>query len=179
MQQWFILLVINTLRMLFLKTPNWSFFSVNCLCFKWLNIPLKDSNHNHCRLATATMVVIRCALICSILFINIISHASPQQVFIICCSENESQLWSSQHSNCQSLDSVLSEQLPNNSVLELTNGSCNLTHSLNFSQDPYQKSEKFLEHLQREVNGDNKKFHTFVRLLVDTGHSNLASRLSG
>ena len=45
--------------------------------------------------------------------------------------------------------------------------------------NPYQKSEKFLEHLQREVNGDNKKFHTFVQLLVDTGQSNLASRLSG
>ena len=43
----------------------------------------------------------------------------------------------------------------------------------------YQKTEKFLEHLQREVNGDSKKFHTFVQLLVDTGHSNLASRLSG
>ena len=79
-------------------------------------------------------MAIRCALVCSILFVNIISHASPQQVFNICCSENESQLWSSQHNNCQSLDSVLSEQLPNNSVLELTNGSCNLTHSLNFTQ---------------------------------------------
>ena len=79
-------------------------------------------------------MAIRCALICSILFINIISHASPHQVFTICCSENESQQWSSQHSNCQSLDSVLSELLPNNSVFELTNGSCNLTHSLNFTR---------------------------------------------
>ena len=77
------------------------------------------------------MVVIRCALICSILFINIIPHASPQQVFTICCSENEPQLWIN---HCQSLVSVLIEELPNNSVLELTNGSCNLTHSLNFSQ---------------------------------------------
>ena len=49
----------------------------------------------------------------------------------ICCSKNE---WNSQHSNCRSLDSVLSELLPNNSVLELTNGSCNLTHSLNFTR---------------------------------------------
>ena len=80
------------------------------------------------------MVAIRSFLVCSIFLINIISHASPQQVFTICCSENESQLWSSQHSNCQSLDSVLSEPLPNNSVLELTNGSCNLTHSLNFTR---------------------------------------------
>ena len=45
--------------------------------------------------------------------------------------------------------------------------------------NPYHKSEKFLEYLQREVNGDNKKFHTFVQLLVDTGHSHLASRLRG
>ena len=45
--------------------------------------------------------------------------------------------------------------------------------------NPYQKAEKFLEYLLREVNGDNKKFHTFVQLLVDTGHSNLASRLRG
>ena len=80
------------------------------------------------------MVAIRIALVYSILFIDIISHAYPQQVFNICCSENISQLWSSQHSNCQSLDSVLSELLPNNSVLELTNGSCNLTQSLNFTR---------------------------------------------
>ena len=45
--------------------------------------------------------------------------------------------------------------------------------------NPYRKAEKFLEHLQREVNGDSSKFHTFVQLLVDTGHSNLASRLNG
>ena len=45
--------------------------------------------------------------------------------------------------------------------------------------NPYQKAEKFLEHLQREVNGDSSKFLTFVQLLVDTGHSNLASRLLG
>ena len=80
------------------------------------------------------MVAIRSVLVCSIFLINIISHTSPQQVFTICCNQNESQLWSSQHSNCQSLDSVLSELLPDNSVLELTNGSCNLTHSLNFTR---------------------------------------------
>ena len=45
--------------------------------------------------------------------------------------------------------------------------------------NPYQKAEKFLEYLQREVNGDSSKFFTFVQLLVDTGHSNLASRLLG
>ena len=98
------------------------------------SVPLKDSNHNHCRLATAAMVTIRISLVCSILFVNIISHASPQQVFTICCSENEPQLWINQQNNCQSLVSVLIEELPNNSVLELTNGSCNLTHSLNFTR---------------------------------------------
>ena len=44
---------------------------------------------------------------------------------------------------------------------------------------PYQKAEKFLDHLQREVNGDSSKFHTFVQLLEDNGYSNLASRLRG
>ena len=130
MQQWFILLVINTLRMVIFKDSRGiaSFFSVQLsYVLSDLIFHSKDSNHNHCRLATATMVVIRCALICSILFINIISHASPQQVFIICCSENESQLWEHANTcNCQSLDSSASvRQLPNNSVLELTNGSCN------------------------------------------------------
>ena len=43
--------------------------------------------------------------------------------------------------------------------------------------NPYQRAEKFLEHLQREVNGDSQKFHTFMCLLADTGHLNLASRL--
>ena len=43
----------------------------------------------------------------------------------ICCNKTE---------GCQSLDSVLSELLPSNSVLELTNGSCNLTHSLSFTR---------------------------------------------
>ena len=44
---------------------------------------------------------------------------------------------------------------------------------------PFQKADKFLDHLQREVNGDSSKFHTFVQLLVDNGHSNSASRLLG
>ena len=50
------------------------------------------------------------------------------QIILACCNEKE---LSSQHNNCQSLDSV---PLVNNSVLELTNGSCNLTHSLNFTR---------------------------------------------
>ena len=31
--------------------------------------------------------------------------------------------------------------------------------------NPYKKAEKFLEYLQRAVNGDSRKFHTFVQLL--------------
>ena len=45
--------------------------------------------------------------------------------------------------------------------------------------NPYQKAEKFLEHLQREVNGDSKKFHTFVQLLEKTRYSTLVNRLHG
>ena len=45
--------------------------------------------------------------------------------------------------------------------------------------DPYKKAEKFLGHLQREVNGDSNKFHTFVQLLEKSGHVKLASRLRG
>ena len=59
-----------------------------------------------------------------VLLINL-SACSSRKVFTINCFSCD---------NCQSLDSVLSEQLPNNSVLELTNGSCNLTHSLNFTR---------------------------------------------
>ena len=53
------------------------------------------------------------------------SACDRRNVFTINCSSCD---------NCQSLDSVLSELLPNNSVLELTNGSCNLTHSLSFTR---------------------------------------------
>ena len=61
------------------------------------------------------------------LLVLLISRSAwgSKNVFTINCSSCD---------NCQSLDSVLSELLPNNSVLELTNGSCNLTHSLNFTR---------------------------------------------
>ena len=45
--------------------------------------------------------------------------------------------------------------------------------------DPYKKAEKFLENLQRAVNGDSSKFHTFVQVLEETNHANIASRLRG
>ena len=43
----------------------------------------------------------------------------------------------------------------------------------------YQKAEKFLSYLQRAVNGDYYKFHTFVQILQETGQSHIASCLRG
>ena len=45
--------------------------------------------------------------------------------------------------------------------------------------DPYKKAETFVGHLQREVNGDSNKFHTFIQLLGRSGHVELVSRLRG
>ena len=45
--------------------------------------------------------------------------------------------------------------------------------------DPYKKAEKFIGHLQREINGDSNRFHTFVQLLDSSGNAELASRLRG
>ena len=43
--------------------------------------------------------------------------------------------------------------------------------------DPYQKAEKFLDHIQRAVNGDSENFHIFVQLLIESGQAKIASRL--
>ena len=45
--------------------------------------------------------------------------------------------------------------------------------------DPYQKAEMFLGHLQRAVNGDSNKYHTFVQTLLDTHQASIASFLEG
>ena len=45
--------------------------------------------------------------------------------------------------------------------------------------DPYKKAEKFLGHLQRAVNGDSNKYHTFVQILKETGQAKIASRFQG
>ena len=45
--------------------------------------------------------------------------------------------------------------------------------------DPYEKAEKFLGHLQRAVNGDSNKYHTFIQVLKETGQASIASRLGG
>ena len=45
--------------------------------------------------------------------------------------------------------------------------------------DPYKKAEKFVGHLQRAVNGDSNKYHTFIQVLKETGQASIASRLGG
>ena len=45
--------------------------------------------------------------------------------------------------------------------------------------DLYEKAKKFLSHLQRAVNGDSNKYHTFVQVLKETGQDSIASRLQG
>ena len=46
-------------------------------------------------------------------------------------------------------------------------------------QDLYKKAEIFLSHLERVVNGDNTKFHTFVQVLKRTNQEALAKGLQG
>ena len=44
---------------------------------------------------------------------------------------------------------------------------------------PFKRVEKFLGHLQRAVNGDSNKYHTFIQVLKETGQASIASRLGG
>ena len=44
--------------------------------------------------------------------------------------------------------------------------------------DPFKKADLFLGHLQRAVNGDYGKFHTFVQILHETGQDNIADELT-
>ena len=43
----------------------------------------------------------------------------------------------------------------------------------------YKKAEKFLGYLQRAINGDSDKFHTFVEILDDTKQVKIATWLRG
>ena len=45
--------------------------------------------------------------------------------------------------------------------------------------EPYKKVERFLNLLQRAVNGDSNKYHTFIRILKETGQMALAEQLHG
>ena len=42
---------------------------------------------------------------------------------------------------------------------------------------PLKRAKKFLGHIQRAVNGDSNKYHTFVQVLKETGQASIASRL--
>ena len=46
-------------------------------------------------------------------------------------------------------------------------------------QDTYKKAEKFLSHLQRTVNGDSRKFYTFIQVLRETSQAHIADKLEG
>ena len=45
--------------------------------------------------------------------------------------------------------------------------------------DPYKKAETFVGYLQRAVNGDYYKFHTFIQVLQEIGQPQIASYLRG
>ena len=45
--------------------------------------------------------------------------------------------------------------------------------------DPYRKADKFLTYLQRSVNGDSNKFHTFVKILRETNQESIAVYIQG
>ena len=45
--------------------------------------------------------------------------------------------------------------------------------------DSFRRAGNFLGHLQRAVNGDSNKYHTFIRVLKETGQASIASRLGG
>ena len=45
--------------------------------------------------------------------------------------------------------------------------------------DSYKRAEKFLGYLQRTVNGNHEKFHTFLHVLDRTGQEGIAEHLRG
>ena len=45
--------------------------------------------------------------------------------------------------------------------------------------DSFKRAVKFIGHLQSAVNDDSNKYHTFIRVLKETGQSSIASRLDG
>ena len=69
---------------------------------------------------------------------------------------------------------LLPAALSRNLITDRQRTECsNETHSV------YQRAEKFLGYLQRAVNGDYYKFHTFVQILQENGQAQIASRLRG
>ena len=45
--------------------------------------------------------------------------------------------------------------------------------------DSFKRAAMLLGYLQRAVNGDSNKYHTFIRVLNETGQASIASRLQG
>ena len=45
--------------------------------------------------------------------------------------------------------------------------------------DSFKRAGKFIDHIQRAVNGDSNKYHTFVKVLKETGQASIALRLQG
>ena len=43
--------------------------------------------------------------------------------------------------------------------------------------DSFKRADKLVGHLQRAVNGDSNKYHTFVQVLKETGQASIASYL--
>ena len=45
--------------------------------------------------------------------------------------------------------------------------------------DTFKRAVKFVGHLQRAVNGDSNKYHTFVQVLKEAGQASIALILQG
>ena len=70
-------------------------------------------------------------------------------------------------------ESLLSKALSSQLISERQRSECAS------EPEPYEKAEKFLGHLQRAVNGDSNKYHTYIQVLKETDQASIASRLCG
>ena len=75
--------------------------------------------------------------------------------------------------NCIDTAALLPKALSSQLISEPQRSECNT------EPDLYEKAKKFLDHLQRAVNGDSNKYHAFVQVLKETGQDSIASRLQG
>ena len=66
------------------------------------------------------------------------------------------------------LTSVLPAALSAGLISESQRSDCNS------DTNPFIRALKLVGHLQKAVDGDSKKFHTFVQILKETGHVDLA-----
>ena len=70
-------------------------------------------------------------------------------------------------------ESLLSKALSSQLISERQRSECAS------EPEPYEKAGKFLGNLQRAVNGDSNKYHTFIQILKETKGQSIASRLCG